>query len=64
MNKIWTVILDIVIKVVRGFVPIMTEELKEIIQNWVVDFREKSRQTTNPWDDFIADFLYELFVKE
>jgi len=64
MKGIWSVIIDIVIKLVRGLLPLMSVELTELIQNWIMDFREKSRQTSNPWDDLIADFLYELFVEK
>jgi len=64
MKGIWSVIIDIVIKLVRGLLPLMSVELTELIQNWIMDFRERSRKTSNPWDDLIADFLYELFVEK
>ena len=41
---------------------IITPELRRLLVTAVHEFREKAEQTPNPYDDLLADLLFQLFM--
>jgi hypothetical protein len=36
---------------------LVTDSLREELEDWLKAFYVKARETSNPWDDFLADVL-------
>ena len=53
-------ILQIATNILKGFVPVMSRELREQLQNVLRTFRENARKTSNPLDDVVAGLLCDI----
>lgn len=56
-------LIKITVVVLKPLTALLSKELKQELVTWVTKFRAKAYETENPWDDFLADLLYEFFVK-
>ncbi|MBA7702979.1 hypothetical protein ES703_111759 [subsurface metagenome] len=50
MNTWWLRLVTLVLAAISG-------PLRDSLVAFAKDFREKARQTPNPWDDFAADII-------
>jgi len=50
MNTWWLRLVTLILAALSG-------PLREEMKKFALDFREKARQTPNPWDDFAADVI-------
>lgn len=44
----------------KSFLPLMSDQLRQLLENWIEDFKERAADTPNMWDDVVADFLATL----
>ena len=58
MSLTW--IIDLVIKILSLILPVVTPELRRMLEKFLKDFYEKAKETPNPWDDFLAKFLLRI----
>lgn len=49
---------------VRPLFSLLSETIRQQLVDWLDAFRKKCQLTENPWDDYLADFLCELFEVE
>jgi len=47
----------VLLKLVRLVLTQMSPALREALKAFVADWEAKSRQTSNPWDDVLVDFI-------
>lgn len=45
------------LRLVQLILPVVSGPLRKELIDFAVAFREKARQTPNPWDDFAADII-------
>jgi len=50
-------IINLLITVLGPFLRLVTDSLREELEDWLKAFYVKARETPNPWDDFLADVL-------
>lgn len=53
----WTWIINLLIAVMGPLLRLVTDSLREELEDWLKAFYVKARETPNPWDDFLADVL-------
>lgn len=58
---VWKAVEPILVKVLGGLLTLVTPELKTELQSIVTGFYKKSLSTPNPWDDFLAGLLMDVF---
>lgn len=56
----WTFFLDLAVKVLGPIAALLSDELRELLEDFAVSFFKKAKATPNPWDDFFAGVLLKL----
>lgn len=56
----WTWLIDLIVKALGVLMPIVTPVLREELKGFLLAWYEKSLETPNPWDDFLARFLLRI----
>jgi len=57
----FTWIIQILIKILFGLFPQVSEQLRKALVDFLLEFYAKAMETDNPWDDFLARFLLRIF---
>ena len=57
----WTLIVQLILKLLIPMLSVITPVLKEELETWLLEFYAKALETENPWDDFVAGFLLDIF---
>jgi len=57
----FTWIIQLLIKILFGLFPQVSEELRKALVEFLLEFYRKAMETDNPWDDFLARFLLRIF---
>lgn len=58
MSLTW--IIELVAKILGLILPVVTPELRRLLEKFLLDFYAKAKETPNPWDDFLAKFLLRI----
>ena len=53
-------LIEIIIKALSALLPIITPELRALLEKFLLDFYKKAQETPNPWDNFLAGFLLRI----
>ena len=56
----WTWIVNLLVKVLGGLFPSISEQLRTELQEFLLGYYKKALETPNPWDDFLARFLLRI----
>jgi len=60
-NNIINSCINTALAILKNFVPIMTDELRDLISKFLIELRKKAEATPNQWDDVLVSFLCNLF---
>lgn len=60
-NSIINQLINTALNILKGFVPIMTTELRTLITKFLTELKKKASETPNQWDDVLVSFLCALF---
>lgn len=60
-NHIINQIINTALGLLKGFVPIMSTNLRDLIKKFLVDLTKAAEKTPNKWDDVLVSFLCDLF---
>ena len=58
----WTWIITTLARILTSLLPLISVELRDELEGFLLDYYNKTLATTNPWDDFLARFLLRIFV--
>ncbi len=58
----WDKVLSVIAKFLGLVLPLVTPELRKMLEEFIIKFHEKSLETDNPWDDMLSGFLMKLFA--
>lgn len=53
-------LLSYVVSVVAGILPMLTQELRGLLETFARQFYAKAKKTENPWDDMLAGFIMAI----
>jgi len=53
----WTWIINLLVLALGPLLRIVTDSLREELEDFLKAYYVKARETANPWDDFLADVL-------
>lgn len=56
-------IIRIVLPILMSMVDGISIELKDTIIDFILDFEERAKKTSNPWDDILAALLHGLMTQ-
>jgi len=56
----WTWIINLLVVVLKPIIEILTPMIRTELEKLAVKFYAKAESTTNPWDDFLAEFLLKI----
>lgn len=57
----FTWIISLLVKILASLFPQISEQLKVMLTEFLLEFYRKAMETDNPWDDFLARFLLRIF---
>ena len=57
----WTWLISLIVKALKILLPVITKELREELEKFLLGWYDKAMETPNPWDDFVARFLLRIF---
>ena len=57
----WTWIITTLARILTSLLPLISVELRDELEGFLLDYYNKTLATTNPWDDFLARFLLRIF---
>ncbi|GAI98487.1 unnamed protein product [marine sediment metagenome] len=57
----FTWLISILVKALGAIFPQVSSDLKNGLEEFLLDFYKKALETANPWDDFVARFLLRIF---
>jgi len=58
----WWWLINLVVSILRPLVDIVSPTLRKELEDFLIDFYNKSMETENPYDDFLARFLLRIFA--
>lgn len=56
----WTWLINLLVAVLAPVVGIMSKEIRDALVKFLTDLRKKARETPNPWDDFVTEFILRI----
>jgi hypothetical protein len=56
----WKFFLDLAVRVLGPLLALVSDELRELLEDFAVKFYTKAKGTDNPWDDFFAMVLLKV----
>ena len=56
----FTWVIELIIKIFSLILPVVTPELRKMLEKFLLEFYAKAKETPNPWDDFLAKFLLRI----
>lgn len=56
----WKFFLEIAARVLGPLLGLISDELRELLEDFATRFYTKAKATTNPWDDFFAAVLLKV----
>jgi hypothetical protein len=60
-NHIINTIINTALGALKVFVPVMTGELRTLIEKFLTELKKKADATPNQFDDILVSFLMNLF---
>ena len=54
-------LIGLILKLLGPIMKALTPALREALEGFLLDYYEKAAETDNPWDDFLALFLLNIF---
>ena len=54
-------LIGLILKLLGPIMKALTPTLREALEGFLLDYYEKAAETDNPWDDFLALFLLNIF---
>ncbi len=49
---------------IKQVLPLVTPTLLPVLCELLHQFKEKAAETSNPWDDLLANLLYDMFCPD
>ncbi len=49
---------------IKQVLPLVTPSLRPVLCTLLTEFKNKAAETSNPWDDLLANLLYDMFCSD
>lgn len=56
----WSWIVSLLAALLKPIIPILSEQVRKMLQDWLYKFYDHAKETDNPWDDFVAELLLKI----
>jgi len=56
----WTWIINLLVKALSVLLPVLTPEIRKLLEESLLDLYKKAVETPNPWDDFLVRMLLRI----
>lgn len=54
--------MDVLLKILGMLISVASPELRKMLEEWILEFEAKAKETDNPWDDMLAAVLKAIIV--
>jgi hypothetical protein len=56
----WNIFMEIAVRILGALLPLLSDEIRELVEESVLKLYEKAQATPNPWDDFMVGVLAKM----